>query len=234
MRSTLGRRTMTMVLALGTVVGLTLALPRVAAGESEREAKWQFSFPVTFSSGTDYSSVSGSTVKIDDDLGWGIGFGYHVNRNFMVGVDFTWLSANYDAHIPIDSNPPDQIPDGSVDIGGTLDATNLQFVGQYNILKGRVTPFLRASLGWTWVDSNIPSGPTQGVCWWDPWWGYVCDAWQPTFQETSFAYGAAAGVRGELTEKFFVEGSYNVLWIDLKRAGTQSFDGVRLNVGWTF
>jgi hypothetical protein len=234
MRARHGRRTVTMVLALGTVLGLVLLAPRAAAGESERPMRWQTSIPITFTSGADYSSDEGTGVKVHDDLGWGFGFGYHLNKMFMVGVDLTWLNANYNATLQRDDND-DQIPDGTtIDVAGTLDAANMQFVGQYNILGGRVTPFLRASLGWTWIDSNIPSGPTQGVCWWDPWWGYICDTWQPTFEDTTFAYGAAVGVRGELTERFFIEGSYNVLWVDFDRAGTQSLDGFRLNAGWVF
>jgi len=233
MRATFGRRTATMVLALGTVLGMALQVSRVDAAESERATKWQASIPITFTSGTSFNSDEGTSVDVSDDLGWGFGFGYHLNSRFMVGVDFTWLSANYEASIATDFDN-DQIPDDSVNVSGTLDAGNLQFVGQYNILAHRWTPFLRANLGWTWVDSNIPAGPATGTCWWDPWWGYVCDTWQPTFGDTVFSYGAAVGFRGELTDRFFVEGSYNVIWLDLDRSGSQSFDGVRLNAGWTF
>jgi len=233
MRARYGRRTMTMALALGTVLGLVIAVPRADAADDDREGRWQTSIPITFTSGGSWDSGDGTKVHVNDDLGWGFGFGYHIDKRFMVGVDMTWLSANYDATIATDNNA-DQIPDTTVDIGGTLDAANLQFVGQYNILPGRVTPFLRASLGWTWIDSNIPSGPAQGACWWDPWYGYICNTWQPTFEDTAFAYGAAVGVRGELTPRFFIEGSYSVLWVDFNRAGNQSFDGFRLNAGWTF
>jgi len=232
MRARHVRRTVTMVLALGTVLGLVIWLPRAAA-ESERETRWQMSIPITFTSGASYDSDAGTSVDVNDDIGWGFGFGYHINKRFMVGVDTTWLTANYDASVATDFDN-DQIPDDSVTVSGTLDAANVQFVGQYNILAGRVTPFLRANLGWTWVDSNIPSGPATGTCWWDPWWGYVCNTWQPTFEDTSFGYGAAVGVRGELTDRFFIEGSYNLLWIDFDRAGNQSFDGIRLNAGWVF
>jgi len=228
-----GRHMLTGFLAVGTVLGLAIGVPRAAAAESERPMKWQASLPFTFTSGSSYDSQEGTSIKVNDDLGWGFGFGYHLNKRFMVGVDLTWLTANYDAHIATDFDG-DQVPDDSVDVAGTLDMANVQFAGQYNILAGRVTPFLRANLGWAWVDSNIPSGPTTGTCWWDPWWGYICNTWQPTFEDTSFAYGAAVGVRGELTDKFFIEGSYNVLWVDFDKAGTQSFDGVRVAAGWVF
>ena len=162
-----GRRLMTMILASGTVLGAACLIPWAAAAEaSERAMKWQMSIPITFTSGSSYDSEEGTSIDVNDDLGWGVGFGYHLNQRFMVGADFTWLSANYDAHVATDFDG-DQVPDDSVDISGTLDAANFQLVGQYNILPGRITPFVRGSLGWTWVDSNIPSGPTQGVCWWD-------------------------------------------------------------------
>jgi hypothetical protein len=223
-----------MVLALGTILGMAAWVPRAAAAESERAMKWQGTIPITFTSGASYESDDRTSVQVNDDIGWGFGFGYNLNERFMVGADVTWMSANYEASVATDSGIPDQIPDGSVSVSGTLDAANVQFVGQFNILKGRITPFLRASLGWTWVDSNIPAGPATGGCWWDPWWGYVCDTFQPTFQDTVFAYGASAGLRAELGEKFLLEASYNVLWLDLDKAGSQSLDGVRLTAGWTF
>jgi hypothetical protein len=104
----------------------------------------------------------------------------------------------------------------------------MQFLGQFNVLENTVTPFVRGSLGFTWVDTNIPAGP--GFCWWDPWWGYICD--QPTVEDTSFSYGAAAGVRADINERFFIEGSYQILWLDLDRGDTPSLDGWRLNIGW--
>ena len=228
MRAT--RRTTILALALGTtLLGASLA----AAAESDRAEKWQFSFPITFTSGSNYDSEEGTSIDVSDDVGFGIGFGYNLQEKILLGVEFTWLDANYDAHIATDFDG-DQVADDSIDVAGTLDATNLQFFGQYNILAKRITPFVRGSFGWAWVDSNIPSGPAEGVCWWDPWWGYVCDTWQPTFDDTSFSYGVGAGVRAELAERFFAEASYNILWIDFDKAGTTDFDGFRLNLGWSF
>lgn len=232
MRTKADRRTLTMVLALGAILGMTAWVPPAVAEESTRAEKWQASLPITFTSGANYDSDE-SDFELSDDLGWGFGFGYHLNPRFMVGGEFTWLTANYDASVATDFDG-DEDADDSISVSGTLEAANLQFVGQFNFLTGRITPFVRGSFGWTWIDSNIPSGPTEGVCWWDPWYGYICDSWQPTYEDTAFAYGAAGGIRAELTEAFFLEGSYNVLWLDLDKAGTQSFDGFRVNFGWTF
>ena len=215
------------------LVGLAVWAPRVAAADSQRAMKWQFSIPMTFTSGASIDGDNGTKLEINDDLGWGFGSGYNLNENFMVGADITWISANYKASIAEDLNSDGNF-DQLLDVSGTLDAATFQFVGQYNILKKNVTPFLRANFGWTWIDSNIPSGPPQGSCYWDPWYGYICSSWQPTFEDTAFSYGAAVGVRGEIGDKFFAEGSYNLLWVDTANVGTPSFDGFRLNVGWTF
>ena len=222
-----------MAAILATILGMSFWTPPTVAQDDGREGKWQFSVPINFTSGTTVDGQSGSNLKVNDDLGFGVGFGYNLNPHFMVGVDFTWLTANFNANIATDANN-DQIPDATAQVSGTLDATNMQFVGQYNILKGKITPFVRASLGWAWIDSNIPSGPTQGSCWWDPWYGYICNTWQPTYSSSNFAYGAAAGLRAELGQKFYLEGSYNVIWIDTNKAGTLSMDGARVTAGWTF
>ncbi len=217
---------------LAAILG-TLALAPWAAAQSDRANKWQFTFPITFTSGATVDGEDGTKFKMNDDVGWGLGFGYHINEHFLVGADFTWLNANYDASIATDLNS-DHIPDQVVTVSGTLDASTLNFYGQYNILKYKVTPFIRAGLGWTWIDSNIPAGPPVGSCWWDPWYGYICGSWQPTFGSTEFSYGGAAGVRADIMDRFLVELSYNVIWIDFSKSSTTSFDGVRLNLGWKF
>ena len=233
MRALSRQGTVKQAAVLATVVGMAVWAPRTAAADSQRALRWQFSVPVTFVSGTTFDAQEGTNFKLNDDVGWGFGFGYNLNQHFMVGADFTWLSANYTAHMSVDNNG-DQRPDTTVDAAGTLDVGNFQLVGQYNIMKGRFSPFLRANFGWAWIDSNIPSGPPVGGCWWDPWYGYVCSSSQPTYGSTRFAYGVAGGLRGELTDRFYLEASYNVIWLETSNSGTPSFDGVRVAAGWTF
>ena len=51
--------------------------------------------PETFT----YSGDGGTNVDLNDDIGWGFGFGYNLSEHLMLGGDFTWLSANYKADI---------------------------------------------------------------------------------------------------------------------------------------
>lgn len=219
-------------------VGLALALWTGASAtdadaQTRRGDRWQFSIPVSFTFSQSIDGEGGSSVDINSDIGWGFGFGYHLNEKFYLGADFTWLRAGYDAVIPYDDDN-NETPDGTTRIGGTLDASSIQAVGQFNFLEGSLlTPFVRANLGMTYTDSNIASGPPQGSCWWHPWWGYICNSWRPTYDRTSFSFGGAAGVRADVSRSFFLELSFSGLWIDFSEE-TPFFDGVRLNIGWLF
>jgi hypothetical protein len=56
MRTTAGRLTLTMVLALATILGMAAWVPTAGAAESDRAGKWQVSLPITFTSGATYDS----------------------------------------------------------------------------------------------------------------------------------------------------------------------------------
>jgi hypothetical protein len=231
MRKNSGRKAL-----LGTcafIVAGSLTVPVALEGQTfSREGRWQFYVPINFVSGERLEGAGESFIDMSDDVGWGFGFGYHINERFMVGFETTWLSANYDAAIEVDDTG-DENPDGIVTVGGKLDAATFQAVGQFNLLQGtRFTPFLQGKIGTTYTDSNIATAPPQGVCWWDPWWGYICDVWQPTYSTWSFSYGGAAGLRVQLAPRFFVEGSYSALWVDYDNE-TPMLDGFRLGFGWT-
>ena len=219
-------------------VGFALALWMGASAadadaQTRREGKWQFNIPITFTFSQTIDGQGESSVDLSNDVGWGFGFGYHLNENFFLGGEITWLRASYNAMIPWDDDG-DQNPDGTAQIGGTLDASSFQAIGQYNFLENKLfTPFVRGNLGFTYTDSNIASGPPQGSCWWHPWWGYICSSWVPTYDRTSFSFGGAAGVRADVSRSFFLEASFNGLWINFEEA-TPLFDGIRLNIGWLF
>lgn len=222
-----------LTLALCAVAWLAFVPASASAQQpSFRAEKWQFNIPLVFTFSKTLNGDGGSSAELNNDFGWGLGFSYNFNEKFNLGFNASWLSAHYDANIPYDDGG-DGDQDGIATIGGTLDAASLQAVGQFNLMDRAFTPFVRGNLGLNYTDSNIPSAPPEGTCWWDPWWGYVCGTWQPTYDRTSFAFGGSAGLRMELSRSFFLEGSFNLLWISFSNE-TPSFSGIQLNVGWMF
>jgi opacity protein-like surface antigen len=221
-------------ITVGAAVALWLGASAASAdAQTRRGDRWQFSIPINFTFSQTIDGEGESFVDVNNDIGWGFAFGYNFNEKFYLGGEVTWIRAGYDATIPYDDDG-DQNPDGTTRIGGTLDASSFQAVGQYNFLEGSLlTPFVRANLGGTYTDSNIASGPPVGSCWWHPWWGYICNSWIPTYDRTSFSFGGGIGVRADVSRSFFLELSYNGLWVDFADS-TPGFDGIRLNVGWLF
>lgn len=218
----------------GLVMALWMGATAASAdAQTRRDGRWQFSIPITFTFSQSIDGQGESFVDVNNDVGWGFGFGYHLSQKFFLGGEVTWIRAGYEATIPYDDDN-DENPDGITTIGGALDASSFQAVGQYNFLEGSLlTPFVRANLGGTYTDSNIASGPPVGSCWWHPWWGYICNSWIPTYDRTSFSFGGGIGVRADVSRSFFLELSYNGLWVDFADS-TPGFNGIRLNIGWLF
>lgn len=208
---------------------MVLLVPGVAPGaDSDREEMWEFTVPLLYSDSESFGTDGGSKVDIEGDFGLGFGFGYNFNEHFLVGGELTWTSLDYDVAVRTDDlmNPISNIR-------GSLDASTLSAFVQYNLLAKTFTPFITAGLGSTYVDSNIPTGPPQGSCWWHPWWGYICDSWQPTATDTNFSYNASVGLRSDINDTFFLEVAYNVLWIDLSHSDPE-FSRYRVELGWQF
>ena len=98
-----------------------------------------------------------------------------------------------------------------------------------------LVPYIEAGIGWSFIDSNVASGPPQGFCWWHPWWGYICESFVDTFSSTEFSYGAGVGVWNELIGNSFIKASYNVWALDTdgSRADPQ-LETFRIEYGWRF
>lgn len=171
----------------------------------------------------------GTQVEFDSDMGFKLGFAYHYTDNLEFGVNMGLGQTDYEAEIFGDE------PGESFGVRGDLEYTTLTVDGTWNILSGPFSPFLTATVGWTWVDTNIASGPPETGCWWDPWYGYICATWQDTRTVDGFTYGLGVGARYDISDQFAVHGSYRIDWIDLDEAqGTPDFDGFQLSVGWKF
>ena len=103
------------------------------------------------------------------------------------------------------------------------------------LLADCVAPGARSSTPLSSHTVNIPTEPPQVGCWWNPWYGYICQDFQDTKNVDGFAYQVGAGLRYRLNETFSLTGTYQMSWLDFPKAdGTPSFDGLQLIVNWGF
>ncbi len=198
--------------ALAVIVLLTVS-NGVLADSINRAQKLELTLQTRYLESTEVNFDGGASADINSDLGFGFGVGYNLNDKLALRGNMSWLSASYSATRVLD--------DGSgtrQNFGSRLDAATLSFGADYYFTKGRFSPFINGSIGWTFVDTNIPAGLPSTVCWWDPWWGYLCDTVQPTVNDTEVSYGAAVGFRYDITDKTFLRASIGQHYIDYSRS----------------
>ena len=228
-------RSKSVLVISGAVVLLAVSTSAGAAdlGSSYRgrEGRSEITLQPRYIASTDIDAGGGSKLELDQGLGFGLGVGYNFTDKFALHLDGSWTSTDYKAQIATSIGGT---PTGTTTVSGTLDATTVALNVSYYFLDGPLTPFLMGGIGWTWVDSNIPSGPPEGVCWWDPWYGYVCSSYQNTYTKDYFSYNLGLGVRWDVTPGFFLRGSVGWQWLDLGKVGTTDFMGGRLDLGYMF
>lgn len=212
------------------VAALALLAANVAAAQSkiketDRAQNWDLSIQTRYTSSQDYSLPKNTNLSIDDDLGWGFGFSYNMNERFSLGMLIAWRSVNYDATYS------DATDTSTIDnYGGQLDTGTFAAMGQWNVLPKTLTPYVNGGIGWTMVDTNIVADYQVG-CWYDPWWGYICNGYTSTYGEDAASYALGAGVRFEPSEAVFIQVGYEMDWLDLDNV--DSYNIFRVDVGFT-
>jgi len=202
--------------------------PRKQPSKSDsRDNRWEGSVILAYQTGVDNSYENGSAIDVDSALGWGIGFGW--NWTDKLNLAYRYQSTNPDYKAVVVPEGPDAVP---VDIDHSLDKKTHQFNVTYNFSGKAFTPFVVAGIGWTKLDSNVPSGLSTG-CWWDPWWGYICFADWKTYKTSQFSYNLGAGVRWDINNFVFTKASYMREFLDVKN-GSVTFDTAILEVGLMF
>lgn len=196
------------------------------SGATERAQHWDFSLQTRYTTSHEYSGQGGSSVSLEDDLGWGFAFGYNANERFNVGFLMSWRTINYSATVVSATD----LGDG-FDYSNWLDIGTFGVSGDWNVLPKRFTPYVSGVLGWTFVDTNVSAGASS-ACWWDPWWGYVCGTYPTTFGTDAFSYAIGAGLRLEMSEAFFLRVGYEYDGIDLDNVN--SFNIFRVDAGLTY
>jgi opacity protein-like surface antigen len=211
-----------------------LAWSQSRFGAEDREGKWDLSLAAIYLgsesvSGGGEPGQQGSSLEIEDDWGFGINIGYNFTNHWALSFDMSFLRPRYNATL-VGENPGDPPETFSHE----MDMFSGLVKGTYNILNGPVTPFIDLSAGFTYIDSNVADRPPTTGCWWDPWWGYVCQTFTSTYSDTRFNYGGGFGVRWDINRDLFLRASYSIMVIDLGSSSDPTFDVGSLAIGWSF
>jgi opacity protein-like surface antigen len=188
-----------------------------------RAQAWDFSVQTRYMGSQNIDGDGGSSLSVNSDLGWGLGFGYNANDKFGVGFAVTWRGANYTATAVSDSG-------ATQTYSNWLDTSTIGLFANWYPMPKKFTPYVTGAIGWTWIDSNIPAG-TYGGCWYDPWWGYVCDNYPTTYGTDAFSYSVGGGVRLEMGESVLILLGYEYDGVDV--SGADGTSVLRVDVGIT-
>jgi opacity protein-like surface antigen len=146
-------------------------------------------------------------------------------------IELEWTSNDYRATI----QPGIGNANVAANLNSSVDTGTVRFLGTYHFSTGPFTPFVTGGAGWSYVDTNIPSGLPQNVCWFYPWVGQVCTGVTPTYSTTRFSYNAGAGLRYNWGPNYFVRGLVNEQWVDFGGSyGTAALTQYRLDFGLRF
>ena len=181
-----------------------------ALAQSRKAGQSEMYLAPVFTVGQDYSFQGATQASTDTGFGLALGWNRFFTSKASGGIEMSWGGTDYRTTV----QPGIGNPNPAQTVRGSIETWNLRFNGTYHFMNGDFTPFVTGGLGWTYIDSNIPSGLPQNVCWWYPWWGYVCGLVQPTFTTTKFAYNAGLGLRQEFGNQF-VRGQVGYAWLDL-------------------
>ncbi|SET71917.1 outer membrane beta-barrel protein [Thalassotalea agarivorans] len=216
----------------GTIVGSILLFwittTQALANESIRSGKWEGSFQIIGADDQFIESYEGSTLEIKDDLGWGFTLGYNFNPHVAVNFEMVATRPTYKANL-IDDNG-NEVPE----IHHKADIWHSQFNLVYNVFSTKFTPYVQAGVGWTYIDSNIASAPPEGVCWWDPWWGWICDTYQATYNDSRFSYNGAVGLKYEFDNYSFVRAGVGMNFVSTNSGEDLDLTVVKLEIGSLF
>ncbi len=213
-----------------STAALALTVASVASAEirvTDRTQRWDLSIETRYTASATFAGQQNTSLELDDDLGWGFGFGYNLNERFSLGMLMSWRSINYTATYYDNTDLTTQLQ-----YGGWLDVGTFAAMGQFNLLPKTFTPYISGGIGWTLIDTNIVADYSAG-CWWDPWWGYVCNGYTSTYGTDTASWLVGVGARFEPNEAVFIQVGYERGWLDFDNNDGNGFDMFRVDLGFT-
>jgi opacity protein-like surface antigen len=147
----------------------------------------------------------------------GVGFGYYFTDNLALRFDMMFGPAEYEF---AETGISQAIQRDAFISTGRLNVDYLFF-------KKRLTPFVTGGIGYQYISVEYSDLGSVPVCYWDPWWGYICTYDTPTYWETDFSWNAGAGVVWNVTDRFFMRIKGDASWLQYE-------DAEALTTQWEF
>jgi opacity protein-like surface antigen len=210
---------------------LLLGMSVTANAQRGYSDTWEWSIAAIYQDSKAMGSENGSSLKVDSAVGLGFNVGYYFTDHFSLGFDFDFLRPDYTAVLVDDT----VVPVETTEIRHEMSQFNGRLKASFDFLDGPFRPFVEAGLGWSYFDSNVLDGDPIVGCWWHPWWGYICEGFYQTFNDTVFTYGVGAGFKYRFVGDSFIKMSVNQWQLDgIGAAGDEDLTGARLEFGWKF
>jgi opacity protein-like surface antigen len=191
-----------------------------------RNGNWEAGLLLQYQNSFGDEFENGAAIDIDSSMGFGFKVGWNWTQKWNLSYRFSLNKPDYTAIIvPEDPELPNQTLDYQ------MSKYSHQFNVTYHFLKGPLTPFVQAGIGWTKLDSNVPDSPPSVGCWWDPWWGYICFSDWSTYSTSKFTYNVGLGLRWDVNGALFLSGSWNRQFISVKN-GNMDLDTINMEAGF--
>jgi opacity protein-like surface antigen len=207
-----------------SVVAQNFRIPNI---DDSRAGKWDVTFQLVHVPSETYGVEQGSSLSLKNRTGWGFGLAYNLNSHFALGFDLSWVDPRYTA-VLIGENAVGDPTEKTIE--HRADIITGQLKGIWNVFKNDFTPYAEVTGGWTNVDSNVIATDTVPVCWWDPWWGWVCS--NSTYNDSNFSYGGGLGFRWDVGRSTLLKLSYNRMIIDNGR--DPELDSIKFEIGASY
>jgi opacity protein-like surface antigen len=167
-------------------------------------------------------------TKMDDTGLGGFGIAYHFTDFISVHGDFMFGGATFSANLPLENG-------GTTFVSQDAFIQTGRFNVDYNIINRRLTPFVTAGIGYQYTETELTQLPAVSYCWWDPWWGWICETSHPYAYQTDFTWNAGGGLRWDITDSLVVKAMVGATWLEYSGAHgiTTQLEGI-FSIGWSF
>lgn len=193
---------------------------------SHRSDRMQVSFQIRDVDPINMTTDKDVEIDVNGTVGWAFGVGYNFTENWEFNFDIAWSDASYSATFTDTNGDPKAY-------SNRIYSSTTNFAATYNFTNKRLTPYVGASVGWAFVDSNIRDGRDGVYC--DPFYYYYCYSYTPTKNTTEFTYGAQAGLRFDANNQLFFKLGVDNQWIDFSNVkSAPSATVYRFEVGFMF